>query len=298
METVKDAYNQFKAQLAPLYSAQEADAMASLVLSDLTGYSKAKLKAFADDHISQEHQLQLHQILQELATGRPVQYVLGHAHFYGLDFKVTPATLIPRPETEELVHWVLETLSGVNQPTVLDIGTGSGCIPITIKHQMPDNKLFAIDISSDALDIAKDNARMNGVEISFIEADILNMQAEEIKKQNYQVIISNPPYVTETDKLQMHKNVTDFEPHTALFVPDVNPLLFYIAITDFAATHLTKGGFLFFEINESYGTETIEMMKQKGFVNAELRQDLMGRDRMIRAEWPSAWYISCGDGIG
>lgn len=288
METVKDAYNQFKAQLAPLYSAQEADAMASLVLSDLTGYSKAKLKAFADDRISQEHQLQLHQILKELATGKPVQYVLDHADFYGLDFKVTPATLIPRPETEELVQWVLETLSDVNQPTVLDIGTGSGCIPITIKHQMPDSKVFAIDISSDALTVAIDNARMNEVEVTFVEADILNMQAEEIEKQNYQVIISNPPYVTETDKLQMHKNVTEFEPHTALFVPDINPLLFYIAITDFAATHLTKGGFLFFEINESYGTETIEMMKQKGFVNAELRQDLMGRDRMIRAEWPGA----------
>lgn len=288
METVKEAYNQFKAQLASLYSAQEADAMASLVLSDLTGYSKAKLKAFADDRISQEHQLQLHQILKELATGKPVQYVLDHADFYGLDFKLTPATLIPRPETEELVHWVLETLSDVNQPTVLDIGTGSGCIPITIKHQMPDSKVFAIDISSDALTVAIDNARMNEVEVTFVEADILNMQAEEIEKQNYQVIISNPPYVTETDKLQMHKNVTEFEPHTALFVPDINPLLFYIAITDFAATHLTKGGFLFFEINESYGTETIEMMKQKGFVNAELRQDLMGRDRMIRAEWPGA----------
>ncbi|WP_342644304.1 peptide chain release factor N(5)-glutamine methyltransferase [Mucilaginibacter sp. CSA2-8R] len=288
METVKDAYDQFKAQLALLYHSQEADAMASVVLSDLTGYSKAKLKAFTDDTISPEHQLQLHKILEELVTGKPIQYVLGHAHFYGLNFKVTPATLIPRPETEELVQWVLDTLSDVGQPTVLDVGTGSGCIPITVKYQLPNSKVFAIDISSDALTVAQDNAQTNGVDVTFVEADVLNMQAEEIAKQCYQVVISNPPYITETDKLQMHKNVTDFEPHTALFVPDTNPLLFYTAITDFAATHLVKGGFLFFEINESYGSATMDVMKQKGFINAELRQDLMGKDRMIRAEWPGA----------
>ena len=269
-----------------MYGVQEADAMASIVLSDLTGYSKAKLKAFGDDSINGDHQKQLHLILQELATGKPVQYVLGHAHFYGLDFKVNSAVLIPRPETEELVQWVLETLVNVNSPAVLDIGTGSGCIPITIKHQIPDSKVFAIDISTDALSVADANAKFNRVDVKFVAADILNMQAVEIEKQAYQVIISNPPYVTETDKLQMHKNVTDFEPYTALFVPDTNPLQFYVAITDFASKHLSQGGFLFFEINESYGEATVEMMQNKGFINIKLRQDMMGKDRMIRAEWP------------
>lgn len=288
METVKDAYDQFKATLAPLYSVQEADAMASLVLTTLTGYSKAKLKAFGDDVIEENVQKQLQRILQELVTGKPVQYSLGIAHFYGLDFKVTPDVLIPRPETEELVQWVLETIKDFNQPTILDVGTGSGCIPITIKIQLPRSNIFALDISSAALAVAKTNAEFNRVDVYFIEADILNLQADEIEKQTYQTIISNPPYVTETDKLQMHQNVTDFEPHTALFVPDNDPLLFYIAITDFARKHLSPGGFLFFEINESYGNETVAMMQQKGFVNAELRQDMMGKDRMIRAEWPGA----------
>ncbi len=286
METVKDAYDQFKATLAPLYSVQEADAMASLVLTTLTGYSKAKLKAFGDDAIEEDVQKQLQQILKDLVTGKPVQYVLGIAHFYGLVFKVTHDVLIPRPETEELVQWVLRTLKDLNQPTALDIGTGSGCIPITIKTQLPRSKVFALDISSAALAVAKANAEANQVNVTFVKADILNLQADEIEQQTYQAIISNPPYVTETDKLQMHKNVTDFEPHTALFVPDTNPLLFYIAITDFAAKHLLPGGFLFFEINENYGNETVAMMQQKGFVNAELRQDMMGKDRMIRAEWP------------
>jgi release factor glutamine methyltransferase len=286
METVKDAYDQFKITLAPLYGLQEADAMASLVLSDLTGYSKAKLKAFTDDPIIEEHQKQLHQILPELATGKPVQYVLGHTHFYGLDFKVSPAVLIPRPETEELVQWVLETMKEFKNPVVLDIGTGSGCIPITIKNQEPYSNVFAVDISNDALAVAKINANYNKVDVQFVEADILNLQASPIEEQMYQIIISNPPYVTETDKLQMHQNVTDFEPHTALFVPDNNPLVFYIAIAAFASTHLSKAGFLFFEINESYGDATLHMLKEKGFVNAELRQDMMGKDRMIRAEWP------------
>jgi release factor glutamine methyltransferase len=217
-----------------------------------------------------------------------VQYVLGHAHFHGLDFKVSSAVLIPRPETEEFVQWILETMKGSQPQTVLDIGTGSGCIPITIKTEKPSSKLFAIDISADALAIAQANAQINNVEVKFVEADILNLRAAEIINQTYHIIISNPPYVTETDKLQMHTNVTDFEPHTALFVSDTNPLIFYKAITDFASEYLFPGGYLFFEINESYGTATLDMVLRKGFVNAELRQDMMGKDRMIRAQWPDA----------
>jgi release factor glutamine methyltransferase len=288
MEMVKDAYHEFRSTLAPLYGEQEADAIASMVLTELTGYSKAKLKAFVNDPLNQAQQQRAHDVLKELATGKPVQYVLGHAHFYGLDFKVSSAVLIPRPETEELVQWILETMKGSQPQIVLDIGTGSGCIPVTIKTEKPSSKLFAIDISADALAIAQANAQVNNVKVKFVEADILDLHADEIINQTYHIIISNPPYVTETDKLQMHTNVTDFEPHTALFVSDTNPLIFYKAIIDFASEHLFPGGCLFFEINESYGMETLEMMKQKGFVNAELRQDLMGKDRMIRAQWPDS----------
>jgi release factor glutamine methyltransferase len=288
METVKDAYHEFRSTLAPLYGVQEADAIASMVLTELTSYSKAKLKAFVDDPLNEAQQGRAHEVLKELATGKPVQYVLGHAHFYGLDFKVSSAVLIPRPETEELVQWILETMKGSQPQIVLDIGTGSGCIPVTIKTEQPNSKLFAIDISVDALAIAQVNAQINNVEVKFVEADILNLRAAEIINQTYHIIVSNPPYVTETDKLQMHINVTDFEPHTALFVSDTNPLIFYKAITDFASEHLFPGGYLFFEINESYGTATLDMVSRKGFVNAELRQDMMGKDRMIRAQWPDA----------
>jgi release factor glutamine methyltransferase len=288
METVKDAYHEFRLTLAPLYGVQEADAIASMVLTELTSYSKAKLKAFLDDPLTEAQQQRAYDVLKDLATGKPVQYVLGHAHFYGLDFKVSSAVLIPRPETEELVQWILETMKGSQPQRVLDIGTGSGCIPITIKNERPDSKLFAIDISPDALAVAQANAHINNVDVKFVEADILNLQAAEILNQTYHIIVSNPPYVTETDKLQMHTNVTDFEPHTALFVSDTNPLIFYKSITEFASVHLFPGSYLFFEINESYGMETLEMMKRKGFVNAELRQDLMGKDRMIRAQLPNA----------
>jgi release factor glutamine methyltransferase len=288
METVKDAYHEFRLTLAPLYGVQEADAIASMVLTELTGYSKAKLRAFVDDPLTEAQQQRAYEVLKEIATGKPVQYVLGHVHFYGLDFKVSSAVLIPRPETEELVQWILETMKGSHPQTVLDIGTGSGCIPITIKKEQPDSELFAIDISADALAIAQANAHINTVDVKFVEADILNLQAAEILNQTYHIIVSNPPYVTERDKLQMHTNVTDFEPHTALFVSDNDPLIFYKAITEFASLHLLVGGYLFFEINESYGMETLDMMKRIGFINGELRQDMMGKDRMIRAQWPNA----------
>jgi release factor glutamine methyltransferase len=285
MKTVKDAYDEFKGNLTNIYSSSEADAIASLVLTDLTGLSKARLKAFTDTVLSTEQSQKLATILQELRTGKPVQYILGHTEFYGLNFLVNPAVLIPRPETEELVEWILQTIPSSVDMNILDIGTGSGCIPIVLKSHLINNKLFAIDISPDALQTAKRNAELNNTNITFVEADALNLNESVIAEQQYGVIVSNPPYVTMVDKQQMHHNVTGFEPHTALFVPNENPLLFYVAIADFAAGHLKKDGYLFFEINESYGTETVDMLAAKGFNNIELRQDMAGKDRMIRATW-------------
>jgi release factor glutamine methyltransferase len=285
MKTVKDAYDEFKGKLANIYSSSEADAIASLVLTDLTGSSKTRLKAFTDTELSNEQSQQITTILQELKTGKPIQYILGHTEFYGLNFLVNPAVLIPRPETEELVYWILQTVPLTENHNILDIGTGSGCIPIILKSHLTNYQLFAIDISPDALQTAKRNSELNNTDIAFIEADALNLNEAIITGQQYGVIVSNPPYVTMVDKQQMHHNVTGFEPHTALFVPDENPLLFYIAIADFAAGHLNKDGYLFFEINESYGAETVDMLAAKGFTQIEIRQDMAGKDRMIRATW-------------
>jgi release factor glutamine methyltransferase len=285
MKTVKDAYDVFKTELTPVYSASEADALTSLILTEVTGLSKASLKAFTDLELNVVQSERLLTLLEELKTGKPIQYILGHTEFYGLSFEVNPSVLIPRPETEELVEWVLGSVPPNSAFNILDIGTGSGCIPIVLKLKLTNSKLFAIDISSNALFTAKRNAALNNVEVNFIETDILNLEAPEITLQKYNIIVSNPPYVTNTDKQLMHRNVTDYEPHAALFVPDEAPLIFYDAIAHFATNHLFNGGYLFFEINESYGRETVGMLTDKGFQQIQLRQDMAGKDRMIKAIW-------------
>jgi release factor glutamine methyltransferase len=284
METVKDVFTEYRTQLKALYDAQEADAIALTVLKEVTGQSSAYLKAFPEYPLPVEIQEKMKAILRELGTGKPLQYVLGHTEFYGLPFKVNPSVLIPRPETEELVEWVLKCDLPQTDINILDIGTGSGCIAISLKKNIPQANVWAIDISADALKTAKENAALNDVEVNFIKTDILTLtHNSQLTTHNYNIIISNPPYVTPTDKELMHTNVTDFEPHTALFVPQDDPLLFYKAITDLAAKNLAKGGLLFLEINESYGNETVAMLKAKNFTQVELRKDMSGRDRMIKA---------------
>jgi release factor glutamine methyltransferase len=287
MKTVKDVFSRFKQQLADVYDLQESEAITLLVLSDLLHTSKAKLKAFPEAEINDLQTARLQNILDELKTGKPVQYILGHTEFYGLLFNVNPSVLIPRPETEELVEWIIQSVKGSSTPVhhLLDIGTGSGCIAITLNQHLTYLKVFAIDISTETLQTAKDNADLNYVDINFIKADILNLDPA-IQLPQFDIIVSNPPYVTLTDKAQMHQNVTSFEPHTALFVPEHDPLLFYRAIADFAKERLTDNGQLYFEINESYGKETVELLAGKGFTDIELRQDLSGRDRMVKAIAP------------
>lgn len=287
MKTIKDVFLSFQQALIGIYDKRETEAIALLVLEEITDMSRAKIKAFQDDDLAGEAIEKIQSILGELTTGRPVQYILGTAEFYGLRFLVNPATLIPRPETEELVEWVLmerQKLIVENQKSVriLDIGTGSGCIAISIKKNMPGALVTAIDISADALHTAKQNAVINDVEVSFIQDDILNTTSE-ISKKKFDIIVSNPPYVTVEDKLRMHQNVTDFEPHAALFVPEHDPLIFYKAIADFAVTNLNPGGELFFEINESFGDEIVQLLADKGFTKIELRKDMSGKDRMLMA---------------
>lgn len=309
MDVIGDVFKIYRSALNGVYDAKEAEAIALLVTGEITGLSKAAIKAFSDEAISPEQAAKLSQILERLKTGEPVQYILGHTEFYGLPFKVSPAVLIPRPETEELVEWILASVGssqlavGSGQSAVgriLDVGTGSGCIAISLKKNLPGFTVSAIDISEAAITIAKENAVLNNVELDFIHADILNVENSFTTHHSplathdsqltvhrspftptYDLIVSNPPYVTHEDKTRVHKNVTDFEPHTALFVPEDDPLLFYKAIADFARTHLSKNGLLFFEINEGFGKEIVALLAEKGFEDIQLKKDMNGKDRMI-----------------
>ena len=258
-----------------------------IVLADIAGISPAKIKAFPEMEIAAADAERIESILKRLKTGEPVQYILGHTEFFGLPFNVNPSVLIPRPETEELVEWILDSwrlaVGGWHKPyNILDIGTGSGCIAISLKKNL-NAEVSAIDISAGALNTAKENAELNDVEVNFILADILNLKSE-IGSSKFEIIVSNPPYVTLEDKKQMHINVNDFEPHNALFVPQEDPLIFYKAIADFAAKRLENGGLLFFEINENYGEEIIELLNGKQFNNIELRKDMSGKYRMAKAQ--------------
>ncbi|MEO6631134.1 MAG: peptide chain release factor N(5)-glutamine methyltransferase [Mucilaginibacter sp.] len=284
MKTIKDVFENYKSVLKSIYDANEIEAITLLVINEICNLSKAKIKAFPEIEISPQQIDELTNILEELKIGKPVQYILGKTEFYGLPFNVNPSVLSPRPETEELVEWVIELVgpSKLAVGSILDIGTGSGCIAISLKKNLPQFSVSAIDISPEALQTAASNAKLNNVDIQFIKADILNLNSEiEIPKP--EIIVSNPPYVTLHDKTKMHTNVTDFEPHTALFVPENDPLIFYKAIADFAITNLTESGVLLLEINESYGNETVELLAAKDFKNIELRKDMSGRDRMIKA---------------
>lgn len=223
----------------------------------------------------------LQKALSNLKKQIPIQYILGETEFYGLPFIVNKNVLIPRPETEELVSWVLEDSKLENKKlTILDIGTGSGCIPISLAKNLPNAEIYAIDISQKALEIAQKNALKNNVTIHFLEADVLTLNK---LPQQFDIIVSNPPYVRELEKEQMHQNVLDNEPHLALFVANHNPLLFYDKIADLAKKHLTKNGKLYFEINQYLGEETVNLLKSKGFRNIELTKDIFGVDRMIKA---------------
>jgi release factor glutamine methyltransferase len=286
MITIQEVFEDYK-KLNNIYSSNETEALSLLAISEITQTSRATIKAFPEKTLTIKQFERLQNILAELLTGKPIQYILGVTEFYGLPFNVNPSVLIPRPETEELVEWILSETQKVKgkgfSGRIIDIGTGSGCIAITLKKNLPGAVVFAIDISEDALRTAEDNAELNETEVHFLNLDILNFLPDNtIPKSD--IIVSNPPYVTQEDKKQMHNNVTDFEPHTALFVPEDDPLIFYRAIADFALVNLKPDGYLFFEINENLGNETVELLQQKGFKNIELRQDMSGRDRMIGAK--------------
>lgn len=271
-------YRELWRTLEPLYGNGEARAVTDYVLDVCFGLSKADILCGAVDEMTAEKTAELNKIFGRLTEGEPVQYVLGRAEFSGRWFSVRPGVLIPRPETEELCAWITADSKASASPKVLDIGTGSGCIAITLQLDMPESKVTAWDISADALDVARENAQQLGANVNFVKLDALNAKPEG----EWDVIVSNPPYICEKEKKDMAVNVLEHEPHTALFVPDADPLLFYRAITRLAVQTLNKGGRLYFEINPIYADDTCRMMQAEGMTAVELRSDMYGKQRMAK----------------
>ncbi len=275
---IKEIERLYQDSLAGQYDLNEAAGIFSLVLESISGWSLNQINIHIMQEASAVQYDSLLAALSELKTGKPVQHVVHTAWFYGKQFEVTADVLIPRPETEELVEWILQSLNP--DADVLDIGTGSGCIAITIKSKRADVKVRAMDVSEGALVIAKKNAALHHTEIEFLQEDVLNYSTE----QKFDIIVSNPPYITQREKEEMHDHVLLHEPHLALFVTDENPLIFYKAIADLAMNVLKPDGYLFFEINEYLGKEMIAMLKGLNFTDILLKKDMQGKDRMIRCK--------------
>lgn len=352
--TIREAKIYIREELSDIYPENERSSFTRILFSDLFKISSVQLISNENNRFADNDFKRLKTAVNRLKNFEPIQYIVGYTEFYGLKFQLSPAVLIPRPETEELVDLIIrenrtlvastgsateasttstgsvaeivpepEPVEGglstnrisKKKPNILDIGTGSGCIAISLAKNLPDAQVFALEISSDALEIAKRNALNNGVEvsdfdyfdklnkrlsqritepetftelaevveggISFIHDDILNYR-KEFYDETYDIIVSNPPYVTVSEKQRMEKNVLDFEPNTALFVEDNNPLVFYKAITQFAQQHLSSNGKLYFEINEQFGKEVKELLLSFGFSDVGILKDINGRDRIVR----------------
>lgn len=275
--------SQFLDRLTPLYDAEEVARFFELLLNAFE--SKKRIDLVLNPQLETQLLHRWNQAMEALERFEPIQYIIGETEFYGLPFDVTPATLIPRPETEELVEWILMDV-GLTSLSILDVGSGSGCIPITLAKQLPQAQVISIDVSTEALAVATRNAERNGVNVQFIPQSVLETEALErcFTNQFFDVIVSNPPYVRHLEKQEIQPNVLEHEPHLALFVEDDDALLFYLHIGQFALNHLKKGGKLYFEINQYLGNETIALVESLGFQNIVLRKDLFGNDRMLRCE--------------
>ncbi len=281
---LKDIQNIYHQELDSIYGEEEVNSFFFMLIESFYGVSRIQLAMDSDYAIDDSKEIM--DALELLKQQKPIQYIIGETEFNGLPFKVNGHVLIPRPETEELVEWVLKKVDHNKPITILDIGTGSGCIAISLAKNLPNAKVFALDVSAKALKTAKENADLNDVNVEFIEADILTVGHAELVSvsHKFDIIVSNPPYVREKEKQFMKPNVLENEPHLALFVKDENPLLFYEAIAQFASNNLSMGGQLFFEINEYLGHAMIDLLNDNNFKNIELKQDIFRKDRMIKGE--------------
>lgn len=276
--TRKEIFNRTLAIAGSLYDPHEAAAIADRLCADLFGFGRFEVAMDGEKKPQKFDKALFDNALERLSSGEPVQYIVGHTEFYGRQFKVCPGVLIPRPETEELVAWVLDECGATEGCRVLDIGTGSGAIAISLAAERSDWSVDALELSPVAADVAEENARANNVRVNLLRGDVFEFTPSA---ESYDVIVSNPPYIPLTEREEMERNVRDFEPHEALFVPLERPLLFYERIADVAQVALRSGGWLCFEIHSPLSGQTAKMLREKGFCSLMLRNDINSKPRMI-----------------
>jgi len=281
MITYSKAFYDLKASLQPLYDEGEASAIAHAMLEHITGESKMQRLVNKDTLFSGEQETTYDTVKQQLINAVPLQYIMGKTWFMGREFMVNNSVLIPRPETEELVEWVVKENKNT-KPAIIDIGTGSGCIAVSLKLELPESTVTACDVSSGALLVARINASNLNANIEVVHIDFTNPeQVDTLGK--FDIIASNPPYIPYTQKESLHANVVEHEPHVALFVPGDEPLLFYNLIADFGKTHLNDDGLVYCELDRDYAVQTKELFEAKGYTNVEIRNDMAGNTRMLKA---------------
>jgi release factor glutamine methyltransferase len=284
--TTAEIYNDFKNKLKTIYDDREADNVSDWVFENVTGLKKWERRENQNKEINETEFEKLKNYLEELLKHRPVQYILNEAWFYKMKFYVNEHVLIPRPETEELVEWVIndakfERANNSKQTNIIDIGTGSGCIPVSLKKELPESNVTAIDLSEKALLVAKKNAVQLDAAVDFFLIDFLKKEEWETLSE-YDIIVSNPPYIPINEKEILAKNVTDFEPEIALFVDDNDPFIFYKNISKFAKSHLKENGKIYVEVHEEYASEVKNLFEKAGFIS-EIKKDIYGKERMVKA---------------
>lgn len=282
MLNYNDAFYSLLHALKNVYDEHEAAAIAHEVLEHLTGMNKMQRLMYKDELLTQAQSTRYEEMKADLLKARPLQYVLGHGYFMGKKFKVNEHVLIPRPETEELVELIIKENKEKPNITILDIGTGSGCIPISLKAALPQANITACDVSTEALSVATANALALNAEIDFMCIDFLDSK-QRAELPPYDIIVSNPPYIPETEKENLHANVREHEPHLALFAPGSDPLIFYKAIAEFGKTHLSKGGNIYCELHADHAEQTGDWFRQSGYGKVEVIRDMHGNLRMLKA---------------
>ncbi|MCC3155965.1 peptide chain release factor N(5)-glutamine methyltransferase [Hymenobacter sp. 15J16-1T3B] len=288
MSTIRQLTDQLTQDLQAVYPAPEAASVAVRLVEHLLGLDPLQRRLRAAEPVPAAAQQQAAAWLPHLLGHEPLQYVLGSAPFLDLDLLVTPATLIPRPETEELVQLITREQRGRGGRRILDVGTGSGCIPLALARALPASQVWGLDFSAEALAVARQNGQRYAPQVQWLQADILDQEPPGIASASLDVLVSNPPYVRDSEQAQMRPNVLAFEPHSALFVPDADPLLFYRRLAALGTTLLAAGGSIYFEINEALPEETLRLLTERGYQEGRWLPDLSGRPRMVRATWPGA----------
>ncbi len=282
--SVRAVKEYMKNRLIEHFSESEIRSIINTAICERLKIDYSDLISANDQLLSESDLLYFRGIVKRLLVNEPFQYIIGHSEFYGLNIKSDKRALIPRPETEELVEWMKETFTNQQNLKLVDICTGTGCIALALKSIFKDSTVIGSDYSKEAIELAKENTVALNLAVDFLEFDALTNSAYPFKENEFDAIVSNPPYIPEVDKLEMSQNVLDFEPHLALFVENDSPIVFYQKIAENALTYLKPNGYLFFEIHERFAKEVLDDLIQKGFVNCEVKKDLQGKDRMVKAQ--------------